>query len=298
VSVVLAVLAALANAASSVLQRKANRDTEGDESFRLRLLIDLLRRPAWFWGLLAVVVGFLLQAAALSTGGLAVVQPLLALELPITLFLATRVFRRRLAARDWSAAIGMTGGLVLLLVCLAPGTGSPGDTSNLTWGVGLAITLAVVVGLVGAAARARKARRSALLGIATGAAFGLTAALMAGATHQPGIVATLTAWQTYAMIVVGFLAMLLLQNAFQAGSLINAQPGVTLCDPVVAILWGILALGEPVNSGWWLVGTVSGGVLMAGSALLLARSPAVHAGTPGAPDSGAGDRQLARATAR
>jgi drug/metabolite transporter (DMT)-like permease len=280
-SIVLALLAAIANATSSVLQRKANRDTGADESFRLRLILDLLREPVWFSGILAVTVGFLLQAAALSSGGLAVVEPLLALELPVTLFLAGWVFHARLGTRDWIAAGGMTAGLALLLGCLQPGQGAPQRASGTTWAVGLSITLGLVALLVAYAARTRKERRSTTLGIATGIGFGCTAALMNGAMEQygsGGVSGILTTWQTYAMVAVGVGAMLMLQNALQAGNLVNAQPGVTLLDPVTSILWGVLAFGEPINSGLWLLGAVGGGLAMVAFALLLSRSPVVHAG--------------------
>jgi hypothetical protein len=44
----LAPLAALANASSSMLQRRANRDEPDDASLSLRLVLDLLHRPVSF----------------------------------------------------------------------------------------------------------------------------------------------------------------------------------------------------------------------------------------------------------
>src|SRR6478752_5793684 len=72
---VLAVLAACANATSSVLQRKANRRAPRRENMSLRLIWSLAHEPAWFGGILAVTAGFLLQAAALGGGQLSVVEP-------------------------------------------------------------------------------------------------------------------------------------------------------------------------------------------------------------------------------
>ena len=46
-------------------------------------------------GVLAITVGFLLQAIALGNGQLPVVEPILVLELPATLILAGWVFRTR-----------------------------------------------------------------------------------------------------------------------------------------------------------------------------------------------------------
>jgi len=76
---VLAVLAACANALSSVLQRKANKRVPQSENMSLRQMRDLLRHPVWFGGIAAITVGFLLQASALGTGQLSVVEPVLVL---------------------------------------------------------------------------------------------------------------------------------------------------------------------------------------------------------------------------
>ena len=74
----LAVLAACANAVSSVLQRKANKRVPQRENMSLRQIKRLLHQPVWFGGILAITAGFLLQASALGTGQLSVVEPVLA----------------------------------------------------------------------------------------------------------------------------------------------------------------------------------------------------------------------------
>ena len=112
---VLAVLAAGANAMSSVLQRKANRRAPRRENMSLRLIWSLAHEPVWFGGILAVTVGFLLQAAALGGGQLSVVEPILVLELPATLILASRVFGSRMHRREWGSAVIMTAGLAGML---------------------------------------------------------------------------------------------------------------------------------------------------------------------------------------
>jgi hypothetical protein len=91
----LAVLAACANAVSSVLQRTANKRVPQSENMSLRQIRSLLHQPVWFFGILAITAGFLLQATALGSGQLAVVEPVLVLELPFTLILASRLFRQR-----------------------------------------------------------------------------------------------------------------------------------------------------------------------------------------------------------
>src|SRR5205085_939039 len=72
-SVALAVLAALGNAAASVLQRKADREEPEGQATGLALLWHLVHRPPWLGGIAAMIVAFLLQAAALATGAIALV---------------------------------------------------------------------------------------------------------------------------------------------------------------------------------------------------------------------------------
>lgn len=277
----LAVLAACANAAASVLQRRASRDLPGEDSLRPQLILHLLRRPVWFAGFLCVILGFVLQAAALATGSLSVVQPILVVELPATLLLASWVFHTRLHRREWLSAVGMTGGLAALLYFLSPAPGNGEEAGWEAWTVGVGVNLLVVVATVEWGRRQPPAlpggasRRAAAFGVAAGCQFGLTAAFMKGAMSREdeGLTAVFAAWQLYAMVAAGILAMFLLQSALHAGNLLAAQPGLTLSDPLVAILWGSLAFAEHVRGGWYVVPAVAGGVLIAGSALVLARSP-------------------------
>lgn len=108
-----------------------------------------------------------------------------------------------------------------------------------------------------------------------GAAFGLTAALMKGMTETfaGGFGELLSSWQLYAMIAAGGGGMFLVQSAMNAGRLLAAQPGLTLSDPVVSILWGVLAFGEQVRGGIYLAAAALSGLVMAGAVLFLARSP-------------------------
>lgn len=282
-SYVLAVLAACANALSSVLQRKANRNEPRQRTLDVRLVADLLRRPVWLGGILAIIAGFVLQAAALSIGNLAAVQPVLVLELPVTLALSAVVFSSRLRAREWSCALAMTVSVAVLLYLLSPSTGHGGRVPWQVWTIGIGANVAVVLALAGwgrrGLARQSGSRPAGLLGVAAGASFGLTAALMKGTTvaFGGGLVAGLTAWQTYAMVAAGIGAMFLVQIAMNTGRLIATQPGLTLADPIVALLWGVLGFQERVRGGWLIVPEVVCAAVLGASVLVLARSPVLSA---------------------
>ena len=114
-----------------------------------------------------------------------------------------------------------------------------------------------------------------MLAVAAGATFGLTAALMKGMTRtfSEGITVLFTSWELYGMIAAGVLGMFLVQSAMNAGRLIAAQPGLTLSDPIVSILWGVFAFGERVRGGWYIALAVVSGLAMAAAVVMLAHSP-------------------------
>jgi drug/metabolite transporter (DMT)-like permease len=283
----LAVLAACANATSSVLQRKANKQVPQKENLSWKLIRSLLHEPVWFGGILAITVGFLLQASALGAGELAVVEPILVLELPLTLILAARVLgSSAMGWREWTSALAMTVGLAGLLYFLDPSPGRTDQVQPYVWIIGIGVNLALVGGLAlwgrngpaghGGDRDGSSGRQAAVFGVAGGSAFGLTAALMKGMTSHfaQGFGAIFTSWQLYAMVATGALGMFLVQSALNAGRLIAAQPGLTLSDPIISILWGILAFHEKVRAGLLpLVFAALSTVVMAGAVFALSRSP-------------------------
>jgi drug/metabolite transporter (DMT)-like permease len=301
-SYLLAVLAACANATSSVLQRKANREVPRQENLSWKLVWSLVHEPVWFGGILAIIAGFLLQATALGNGQLAVVEPILVLELPATLILASRVFGTRMHRREWASIVVMTAGLAGLLYSLSPSAGRSAGQPWYGWVIGVAVNLAFAGVLVllarrgpagaGGGTGGSSARQAALLGVAGGSVFGLTAALMKGMTaaFSQGLGTLFTSWQLYGMIAAGLLGMFLVQSALNAGRLLAAQPGLTLSDPVVSILWGVTAFHEQLRGGLFLVLAIISGLILAAAVIVLARSPLLsdESRQSRPPDRGAG----------
>jgi len=303
-TVILAVLAAVANALSWVLQRKANREIPANESLSLKLVRDLLRKPVWFGGILAITAGFVLQAAALGTGALALVEPILIIELPLTLLLGSLLFHSPLSSREWAPIGAMTVGLSALLLLLSPSAGS-GSARWYEWLIGIGINAALLAGLVawskeglwrpawlirlagphshlagppsGAppSERVSGSERAALLGVAAGAAFGLTAALIKGmtGTFHGHLYTVFAHWQIYGMVGAGVLGFFLTQSALNAGRLVAAQPGISIMDPVVSVVWGVLVFGEQVRGGLLIIPEAIAVILIAAAAFMLARSP-------------------------
>ncbi|MBR7825109.1 DMT family transporter [Actinospica sp. MGRD01-02] len=274
-SALLAVLAAFASGLASVLQRKEARDRPASESLSWRLLWHLVRRPVWLAGIACLTAGFLLQAVALGLGRISVVESLLVLDLPVALVFSPLILHgRHLRAREWAAVAAMVGGLAGLLLSLSPSGGTGASVSGVTWALAVgANALLVLACVLWARSMPEGTRKAAVLGVAVGCGFGMTAALVKGASAASGIGGLFTRWQLYAVIITGAGSLFLLQSAVRAGRLLAAQPGLSLGDPVISILWGSLVFRETMRGGWLIVAAAASAALVGGAVVVLARSP-------------------------
>jgi drug/metabolite transporter (DMT)-like permease len=278
VTVLLALLAALSNAAASVLQRRAAVQ-EAEECGRaravLRRLARLLRRPNWLAGSGLLALSSLLQAAALATGSLSLVQPLLAAELLFTLIVGSIAFRRTPDRRTWLAFAALAVGLALFLVSASPSAGRPTASAG-AWLAGGTAAIGAVIVLVAVARPARSAARAALLGLASAVSFATTAALLKEAVGRlgQGPAAMFGHWSLYATGAVGAVAFLLLQSALGAGSLTASQPALTLGDAITSVILGWVLFDEVIQLGARVIPEVIGIALIGTGSLGLAHASA------------------------
>jgi hypothetical protein len=259
-AILLAVAASVCTATSSICQRKGALSTE-TSGFDIWLVFRLARRPVWLLGIASMILGFGFQLTALRFGPLALVQPILALELLIVFgYLAVVGSRRvRVRGRDWLAAGAMSAGIGLFLALASPTGGrlhAPGSAwllAGLT--TAALVVIAVVIGFgFGRGPRASVSRRAAVLGAATGIAWGFVAAIIKELSSHlgQGVGAVFSTWSLYALIAVGAVTMLLASHALAAGPLAASQPGFTVLDPLTATLLGQFLFAEhlrtqPVN---------------------------------------------------
>ena len=281
ISYVLAFLAGLVNATGNVLNRKAARDEPDQAEFRLKLITDLMHRKVWLAAVGMMIVSFALASAALGTGQLASVQLVVVLELPMTIIGGALVLRTALGTREWVAIGALTAGVIGLLALLDPKPGPAKPASPMLWMMTSAANIgAIVVLYLAARAHPKPAVRASLLGVATGLGSGLTAAYTKAMTEQfnsGGITAVFTSWPFYACASAGVASAFLLENAYQAGPLTASQPGITLVDPVVSTLWGVIVFGETVNHGTLLMLTALPALAVASGVFILSRSSVLHA---------------------
>jgi drug/metabolite transporter (DMT)-like permease len=265
-AILLAVAASFCTATASVCQRIGASSSE-TTGFDVWLVFRLARRPVWLLGVAAMILGFAFQLTALHFGALALVQPILALELLFVFgYLAVAGSKRiRVKRRDWLAAAAMSAGIGIFLWVASPSGGrlhAPGSLWLLsglaTFGV-VGAALAVAFGL-GHGPGASRSRRAGVLGAATGIAWGFVAAVIKELSSHlgDGIGAIFSSWSLYVLIAVGAATMLLASHALAAGPLAASQPGFTVLDPLSASLLGVFLFGEHIRTG---AGDLAGEVL-------------------------------------
>ena len=276
ISFVCAAAAAGGNALSNVMQRKASLEQADDQRFGAAVLRDLVQRKTWLLGFGGMVASFLLQAVALHFGQLSTVETIITLEVPLTLLVASHVFRTAIGRAEWAGIWVMTIGMIVLIAALDPQPGNETNISHTLYGMAGGGTAAFIAVLLVAAQRGGVMWRTALLGAAAGSSFGLTATFIKEVTVQlshRGVLGVVSTWQTYAAIGMGLAGVVIMQWALHTGPLLAAQPGFTLMDPTVSILWGVLVYSETTRTGGWIALAVGGAVGIGVGVVMLARSP-------------------------
>lgn len=251
-TIFLALCAAVFMAIGIVVRQRATMDVPSEHGVSTKMIATLVRRPIWWAGTGAAVLGFVFQALALVKGSLIVVQPILVSALLFTLPLSARLSGRRVTRGEWIWAGLLTAGLAVFVLLAKPG---PQETP-----ARLAVVLIVsaaciglVVACVAIAVRFGPGwQRAMLLALAVGVLFGMVAMvtkIVMRLADERGVVAVLATPAPYALVALGVAATLLQQSAFHAGALQMSVPTMLVLEPVVAILLGSLVLGEELDTG-------------------------------------------------
>ena len=282
VAVLLAIAASFCTATASLAQRQGAKDVQVSGGFGFRLILQLARRPIWLLGVASMIGGFLFQLTALRYGELALVQPILSLELLLVFGALAIAGRRhvRIKHRDWLGAAAMSAGVAVFLRLASPSGGQLHAAGSL-WVLAGLVTLGVVLAALGLAfgfgerRGASPSRRAAILGAATGVAWGFVAAVIKELSSHlgQGIGAVFSTWSLYVLLAVGAATMLLASHALAAGPLAASQPGFTILDPMSATLLGVFLFGEHIQTAPLdLVGELLALGLVAAGAAILSRS--------------------------
>jgi len=245
VVIVFALLAALSNAVS-VTTRHVASVGDPHRSAGWRLIVYLLRNPVWLLGWAAQAAAFVFQALALHNGEVSVVQPLLVIELVLTLVLRRIWIRQAIRPAAWTGGGLACLGLAVFLVASEPQGGKLTPASS-HWAAAIIVCAVVIVALMVAGQLAGPGLRAAFWGAAAATAWALVAAFIKSTTDtitQFGVGGMFTHWPVYALAAGGLAGVLLEQWALQAGPLRVSQPFLVIVDPLVSIVLSMWLFGE------------------------------------------------------
>jgi drug/metabolite transporter (DMT)-like permease len=189
---------------------------------------------------------------------------------------------QRIKRIDVAGAVLVVGALVAFLTIANP-SGGRDDAPFGEWLVAGGICAGLAAVLVALGQRGPAPRRAALLGIATGLLFALSAALTKAVVDEldDGVFHVFATWHLYALAVVGYAAMTLNQLALNTGALAPAIATSMAFDPITSVVLGVTLLDESLHeTPLGAVATVAALAAALIGMALLARSQSRDAAEP------------------
>jgi drug/metabolite transporter (DMT)-like permease len=241
-----ALLAAFFAAVGIVIRQRAIQQEAAVSDGSGAIVTSWIRQPAWWAGTLGAIGGYVFQALALAHGSLLLVQPLLVSSLLFVLPLGARFSNQHVRARDWYWALLLTAALTVFVLVGQPREGHYRPPVP-AWTVALATSVPVVIGCVLAARRLAGRSRAMLLASAVAVLLGMVAVLTKVSTHRlavHGWHGLLTVPAPYLLVALAVTVTVLQQSAFHAGALQASVPIMLVGEPIVAVLLGVVVLGE------------------------------------------------------
>lgn len=253
VAIPFGVASAVAYGASTAVQHSAAHTGTGEAD--PRGLLRLVRDPRWLMSIGGDLFGFILQVVALSNGPVVLVQPLLVLTLPVSLFFGSLLSGTAPRRGDYAACAGILAGLTVFFLLL--GTPQSGRLpSSHALEMTIVIELLAGAALIGLVHGRSSSVRAGVYGGVAGVWFGTLGVLINsiavqyshyGAhgllTRADGLVPVV------GLAVLGGLGIVLTQISFQVGALAASFPANKAADPVAAVVLGAVLLREHVPTG-------------------------------------------------
>ena len=248
IAALLALGAALFIAIGDVMHQRQAQEVTEEHLSHVAVFLRLLRDRQWWLGSLVAAVGFALQAAALGLGSVLLVQALLVTSLLFALPISARLSHRRVTRWEWTWA-ALLAAAVAVIVTVGNPTAGHSRASFETWtAVIVVLGPALVLCVIGA--NVWKGPISAvLLAVVSGALWGIFAVLTKGVVGRldDGIVELLRTPELYVWVLVAVAGTAWQQFSFRAGTLTASLPTMTVTEPLVASVLGVVVLGEALR---------------------------------------------------
>jgi drug/metabolite transporter (DMT)-like permease len=213
----------------------------------------LLRRPSWVVGTAMLFLAIVCQLAALSYAPLIVVQPLGAIALVITTLLNAQISGHKPTRRSLIAIAACVGG-IFVFVTIAALYATEAAVSNQQL-ITILILLGVVTVVFGGLWLWKRHHVGALFYItAAGVIYGFVATLAKVVITR--IQNDDFDWLTFtclaALIISAIVGAYFVQTAYSSGPPDLVIAGLTVIDPMVAILIGLIVLNEAAGAPLWV----------------------------------------------
>jgi hypothetical protein len=288
VPILLGIAGAAFLGAGFVVQQREAAHLARDDHFSVALLWRLMQNGRWWAGIGSMASGYVLIGWSLGRGNLVLVEPLIAANLVFALPIAARHCRRLPQRESMLGALALAGGVTGFVLAAHPGGGRSDKVPPATWMVAGVIAGAFIAGTVALAWRRHGDSRAALLGVATGAAYGMQDGLtrdVYGLFTHSGAVA-IGSWQIWTLVVVGAIGVLMAQNAFDCAPLTSSLPAISIVEPLVGIVLGVALFDSHVRTSWpALVAALASLAVMLVGAFFVSRAHVVRDATTAAQES-------------
>lgn len=220
----------------------------------IRHLLGLLSRPSWVIGTMLLGLAIAFQIAALSLAPLIVVQPLGVVAMVITAMLNSRMSGVRLPKRAIVSLSLCVGGIVTFVTVAAFTAADRPVTNTKLTTILIIFAIVLVIALAGYFALRHHAIAIFYV-VGAGVLYGFVA------TFAKAVIGRFMQnefdWLTWvcvlALLTGGLVGMLFVQNAYSSGPPDLVIAGLTVVDPLVAILIGITVLNEAANAPSWAI---------------------------------------------
>jgi drug/metabolite transporter (DMT)-like permease len=267
----LALVAACLFALAAALQQKGVLNLPTISLADPMSLVRLVGERTWLIGTLALFTGYLFQAGALDRGRLSIIQPLLVTTVVFALPLGYFLTRQHVGRREVVGAAVIIIGLGLFVYFGDPAGGND-NASNTQWAITIGLLLAVSVLILVVGSGGGLSMKAAVYGTVAGVLFGLSSALTKPTLtylHQ-SVGTMLSHWECYALAVAGVLGFVLQQVSLGTGRLAPSVATVSVANPLVGILIGVLVLDERFSRpGWHVLLAVAGlGLALVGAVVI------------------------------
>ena len=254
-AIAIVVCSSVAYAGGSTMQhvavgRLVDKGAE-NRAMNLRQLWRLIRTPMWLLGLFTIFLGASAHIVALMMAPVTVVQPVGILAVPWAVLMAARIHRHTITRAMWLAVAMTIAGIVAftLLSASAASEHTVLDPLLLATGCGVVVLIGTTLGLLGW----KGPTHLRCLMWASGGSFfyGLSAGMVKATSEvvkHGDFAGRPVFWIVAPFLVLSYgIGGFMVQQALANGPAEITVGSMTTTDPIVAVSFGLVVLGEGVN---------------------------------------------------